>query len=504
LSQSAKGGTLYKKISAQYVLGFDGTRHTLIEDGEVVFEGDSIVFVGRNYEGPVDEDRDYSQSLVMPGLIDLDALADIDHLILDSWPSPDVAAGHLWSDDYFANRRRDVFTPSERATVREFALAQLALHGITTYMPIASEIHSSWAEGLDELVDMAEISRRIGLRGYLGPAYRSGVHVITAAGDREVHFDEDKGLAGLRDAERFMDYAAGLTDPLVTGVLLPCRIETLSEDLMRETARIARERDALVRLHCLQSPLEDEFLQHSAGREVLELLESTGLFSTRLLIPHGVVINAKDPASSAPGSPLDLLARHGVSIVHCPLTSFRYQKQLVSFDRFREAGINLCLGTDSFPPDLVRGMDLGMHLTRMAEGRPDAGALADYFDAATLGGARALGRTDLGRLSPGMQADITVVSLGSFGDGVIEDPLRTLVLNGTARQVTDTYVAGRPVVADGVLPGIDLEALRAEAQRLFAKMRAAYSERDVHLREPDVLFPPTYPRADIAKSIAVP
>jgi 8-oxoguanine deaminase len=167
---------LFTKISARYVLGSDGKQHTLIEDGEVVFQGDSIVFVGRGYDGPVDEERDYGQSLIMPGLIDLDALADIDHLILDSWAAPDVAAGHLWSEDYFANRRRDVFTRAERAKVREFALAQLALHGVTTYMPIASEIHSSWAESFDELVDMTETSLRIGLRGYLGPAYRSGVH----------------------------------------------------------------------------------------------------------------------------------------------------------------------------------------------------------------------------------------------------------------------------------------------------------------------------------------
>src|SRR3712207_4535289 len=119
----------------------------------------------------------------------------------------------------------------------EYALAQLALHGITTYMPIASEIHSSWAESFEELVDMAETSRRIGLRGYLGPAYRSGVHVTTADGSRSVLFDEAAGLAGLRDAEKFLDYAAGLGDPLVAGVLLPCRIETLSEQLMRESAR---------------------------------------------------------------------------------------------------------------------------------------------------------------------------------------------------------------------------------------------------------------------------
>ncbi|GAB4098440.1 chlorohydrolase family protein [Sinomonas halotolerans] len=486
---------MFRKITAQYVLGFAEGRHTLIEGGEVVWDGDSIVFVGRGYDGPVHEELDCGQSLVTPGLVDLDALADIDHLILDSWAAPEVALGHVWSEDYFARGRRDVFTRQERAVVREFALAQLALHGITTYMPIASEVHSAWAEGFDELVDMAETSRRIGLRGYLGPAYRSGVHVATASGGRDVHFEPALGEEGLRDAERFLDFAAGLGDPLVTGVLLPCRIETLSEDLMRQTAKTARERGVLVRLHCLQSPLEEGLLQRAAGQGVLGLLESTGLLGARLLIPHGVEIDARDPAAAAPGGPLETLARHGVSIVHCPLTSFRYGKQLVSFDRFREAGVNLCLGTDSFPPDLVRGIDVGSHLARMAEGRPDAGRLADYFDAATLGGAAALGRPDLGRLAPGAQADIAVWSLASFGDGVVEDPLRTLVLNGTARQATHTFVAGRPVVVDSGLPGVDLAALRAEGQRLFGRMREAYSERDILLRDPDELFPPVYPRA---------
>ncbi|WP_077488238.1 chlorohydrolase family protein [Sinomonas mesophila] len=492
---------MYTKITARYVLGSDGGQHALIEDGEVVVKGDTIVFVGRGYDGPVDEERDYGQSLVMPGLIDLDALADIDHLILDSWPSPDVAPGHLWSEDYFDHRRRDVFTRAERATVREFALAQLALHGVTTYMPIASEIHSSWAEGFDELADMAETGRRLGLRGYLGPAYRAGVHVTTADGGRTVRFDEAGGLAGLRDAERFLDYAADLADPLVTGVLLPCRIETITEELMRETARVARERDALVRLHCLQSALEEGLLQRATGQGVIELLESTGLLGARLLIPHGVEIDARDPRATAPGGPLETLARHGVSIVHCPLTSFRYGKQLVSFDRFRAAGVNVCLGTDSFPPDLVRGIDVGAHLARMVEGRPDAGRLADYLDAATLGGARALGRDDLGRLAPGAQADLTVFALDQFADGVVEDPVRTLVLNGTARNVTDTFVAGRPVVVNGTLPGVDLESLRAEAQRLFGLMRAAYSERDLERRGPDELFPPVYPGAAVPASV---
>lgn len=482
------------KYSADYVLGYDGSGHTLIPRGMVVVEDDIIIHVGAEYDGDVDECIELGQCLLTPGLIDLDALTDIDHLILDSWASPDLAPAHIWSQEYFDTGRHDVCTPEERQTLREFALVQLALHGVTTYMPIASEIHSSWAETHDELVGMSETSRRLGLRGYLGPAYRSGVHVVTAEGERRVAFAEDKGHEGLDDARRFLDYARDLADPLVTGVLLPCRIETMTEDLLTRTAALATERNVPVRLHSLQGELEVKLLAE-AGDTPIEVLRRTGLLDCDLLVPHGVMIDATDPAQHEPEGALTLLAKHGVSIIHCPLTSFRYGKALNSFDRFRAAGINIALGTDSFPPDLIRGMDAGMHLARLVEGRPDAGALNDYFDAATLGGAAALKRPDLGRLAPGAQADFVAFSLGDFRDGVIEDPLRTLVLNGTARQVTHSVVAGRPVVVDSAVPGIDLDALRARAQAIFTKMRNAYSERDARQRDADVLFPPPYPMA---------
>lgn len=483
------------QLSARYVLGYDGTRHVMHTDGHVVMRDDEIIYVGTGYTGPVDERRDFGQSLIAPGLIDLDALTDIDHMIFDSWPTEETAPGLQWSEDYFNNRRRDVFTAEQRQSVRKFALAQLALHGVTTYMPIASEIHSSWAETFEELQGMAQSSIELGLRGFLGPAYRSGINVTDDGGQRVILFDEEEGRKGLADAARFLDYADELGHPLLTGVLLPCRIETLSDKLMRQTAELAIERNALVRLHCLQQPNEDGFLIKLTGRTVLEQLGDSGLLDTRLLIPHGVVIDGTDPSSGAEGGPLNVLARHDVSIIHCPLTSFHYSDILKSFDAFAAAGVNMCLGTDSFPPDLIKGIDVGTHLARIAEGRRDAGAVSAFFDAATLGGATALGRDDLGRLCPGAQADIMVASLGDFRDGVVEDPLRTLILNGSARNVTDTYVAGRPVVVDGSLLGIELDELRAEGQRLFGQMVEAYGERDYRRREASELFPPVYASA---------
>ncbi|QNS08063.1 chlorohydrolase family protein [Streptomyces xanthii] len=478
---------------ARHVLAHQDGGHALLRDGEVVWEDDVIVYVGPRFDGPVDVDRDLGDTLVMPGLIDLDALTDIDHLVIDSWHSPDHGRGLQWSQDYFDHRRRDVFTPEERATVREYALAQLALHGITTYMPIASEVHSSWAEPYDELVAMAETSRRIGLRGYLGPAYRSGVNVATADGGRDVAFREELGRAGLAHAVRFLDHLAKLDDPLLTGVLLPCRIETLSTELLRATAETARSRDVLVRLHALQGTTEREITQRRHGMTPLQLIEESGLFETRLLIPHSVVIDRHPTLFGEDRGDLDTLVRSGASVIHCPQTSMRYGEALHSFRAYREAGVNLCLGTDSFPPDLIRGMDAGVHLAKIVDGRLDAAPVEQYVEAATLGGARALGRSDLGRLEPGAQADLVAFDLGDIRDGVLDDPVRTFLLNGTARQATQSVVAGRPVLVDRELPGVDLAGLQKEAQRLFDTMRAAYAERDLLGRDPDTLFPPTFP-----------
>lgn len=490
------GVTVLTKVTARYVLGFRNGHHVLLEGACVVYSGTSIEYVGHDYAGPVDKERQLGDALLMPGLIDLDALTDIDHLILDSWAGPEQAKGHQWSEDYFRNGRTDVFTAEERQQVREYALIQLMLHGITTYMPIASEVHSEWAEPLEELRGMAETSRRLGLRAYLGPAYRSGVNVVLENGERSVRFDDGRGRGGFADALCFIDHATELNDPLVNGVLLPCRIETLDIELLKATAAASEDRDVLVRLHSLQGLVERELIMDWHGVTPLELLDQVGLLNERLLIPHATYTDRNPAVFGEDRGDLARLAGSGASIIHCPLTSMRYGSALDSFNAYKAAGINISLGTDSFPPDLIRGIDAGVHLAKILAGTNDAGDVAGYFDAATLGGAKALQRPDLGRLEPGAQADLVAFSLGDIRDGVHEDPLRTLLLNGTARQAVLSVVAGRTIMADGLIEGVDLEYWRVKGQELFDKMRRAYTVRDARNRPADELFPPVYARLE--------
>src|SRR5690242_13854625 len=202
------------KITARFVIGYDGTDHVIYRDGAVVYEDDRIVFAGHDHgqhlesdgqlAAPVDHLIEAGDAIVSPGFIDLNALADIDHGILDTWPSPDLMTGHVWSEDYFSNRRHELFSADDERFQRRYALCQLLLNGTTTAMPIAAETYREWCETYDQLADVAEIAAELGLRMYLGPAYRSGINVIRPDGSRDVAWDHARGEEGLEQAVQFV------------------------------------------------------------------------------------------------------------------------------------------------------------------------------------------------------------------------------------------------------------------------------------------------------------
>lgn len=479
-------------VRAAFVVGYADGDHVVLRDGEVVTEGNRIVFVGRGYDGRTDRVIDAGNAILSPGFIDLDALADIDHAILDTWHGPQTGPGLNWSADYFHHRRHDVFPAEDRDFKHAFAFTHLIRNGITTAMPIEAETHNAWAETYEEMEIVAATAQLFGLRIYLGPSYRAGVNVTDSEGRHAVLFDEAEGRRGLAEAVRFVEAFSPSADGLVRGAMLPCRIETLTPELMRATAREARRLGAKVRLHCLQDISELTFLSERYGKSPLELLEETGLLDADLLIPHAVYIGGHSRNPDGDRRDLARLARSGASVIHCPMTSLRYGVALESFARYRAAGVNMALGTDSFPPDMIRNMDVGVHLSKLMEGRTDGGSAADLFRAATLGGAAALGRDDLGRIAPGACADMVLVSLDDTRTGVIEDPIRTLLMHCTGANVTTVIIDGRIVMENGTIPGIDEVAMRQRAQAYFDRMKAAYGERDYRRRPADKLFPPTF------------
>ena len=96
------------KLKASYVIGYDGTDHVIIPDGEVVYENDTIIYVGKHYEGAVDKTEDAGNAVVMPGFIDLNALGDIDHDIHHTEPYTNMPNSLHSSEDYFVEGTHEV------------------------------------------------------------------------------------------------------------------------------------------------------------------------------------------------------------------------------------------------------------------------------------------------------------------------------------------------------------------------------------------------------------
>lgn len=479
-------------ITARWVVGHQDGRHRLLRDGEVVFDGNRITHVGFGYRGPVARRLDYGNALIGPGFIDLDALADLDTTILGFDNQPAWKKGRVWPEDYLRAGPYEMYTPDELAWQKRYAFTWLIRNGITTALPIASLFYREWGETWDEFAAAADAAAELGLRVYLGPAYRSGNQFVRDDGTIDAFFDEERGLKGLDEAIRFCRTFEGRAGGLVRTMLAPDRIETCTPALLRRTAAAGRELDVPVRQHSCQSKIEYDMVLRLRGMSPPEWMASLGYLNERTLLPHGTFVSGSSRIGR-PGNDLEIIRDSGASIVHCPLVSSRHGNVIESFGRYRRMGLKLGLGTDTAPPDMVLNMQVGIILARVVDAGADAVRSEDYYDAATLGGANALLRDDLGRLQPGAKADITVFDLSAPDLGQVIDPIQTMMLTGGGRHFTTVIVDGRFVMENGVIPGVDPIADTARAQAQFDKLISLYPQR-THGHPPvEAIFSSAYP-----------
>ncbi len=475
-------------LKASCVVGFDGQRHVLWRDGEVVIENSRVLFVGRGFPGPVDQWIDYGNALLGPGFIDLDALGDLDSTVLTLDNCDERTMGRMWSQEYLERGPKESYSFEEEVFKYRYAFTQLIRNGITTAMPITSMYYREWAESFDEFAAVAGVAAELGLRTYLGPCYMSGMQVVQRDGSLTEHWDEARGLAGLDAAERFFRDFDGSHGGLIRGALLPDRIQTCTPALLQRTAALSRELRAPVRLHCCQGKDEVALVKRLRGQAPLAWLERLDLLGPRTLLPHGIHIEGDDD--------LARLADSGASLVHCPVVFARDGEALDSFGRYRAHGVNFALGTDTWPADLLDNMRQGLNIARIREGGTAQTSALDLYNAATLGGARALGRDDLGRLAPGAKADITVFSLDGLHLGPLFDPLKNLILAGRGDDCIASWINGRCVMEDGQVKGVDYPTLQRQAQRQFHKLMQSHAERAFGQPDWRGLFQPAMPFAD--------
>ena len=440
-----------------------GGGHRLLRGGALVFEDDRVTFVGRAFAGAVDRRIDATGRLVIPGLVNIHCHADVEaggRLIADAGRRDYFHTGFL---NYYGARQgaRSLGPRQDPDVGGRFAMAEMLRNGCTTVVDIgvAAESH-------------ARIAGELGLRAYLSPAYKSAEYVVDGQGRLSYEEHEAEGLAGLERARAFIHKHAGSHDGRVQGMFFPYQVDTCSPALLRATRKAADELGVGIEIHAGQNLLEFHEILRRHTLTPVEYLADTGLLGPDAIVGHCIISTAHHLAALPAGRDLEILARSGASVAHCPLVFARRGNALESFAKYRAAGVNVGLGTDTYPRDLISEMRWASNLCKIVERDFTVATAADVFTAATLGGARALRRDDLGRLAPGAKADIVVVDMRSFRIGPYRDPIKALVQCGTADDVDRVIVDGRTVVEDGRVVGLDeaalLAAAQAEADRLWA------------------------------------
>lgn len=301
---------------------------------------------------------------------------------------------------------------------------------------------------------------------------------VLATGARVVLGSPIIDLPGMRwqtmlaETERWID-----TDGLRFGpgdrvelTYAPHSAYTLPVEALEAVASSAAARDALVQIHVAETADEDAPQRAEYG-SVPALLEKVGLLRGRLLAAHAVHLSDDDIA---------LLARSGAGVAHCPGSNAKLASGVARLTDLRAASVAVGLGTDGPASnddlDLWEEVQLSAMLARLSAKDATALSAGEALLLATRGGAEALGRDDIGALEAGRWADLVHIDVDdpAFATGldVPDDQLlANLVWAAGSRKVTDVWVAGDPVVADGECTRVDRTKAQADVAEAAARLR---------------------------------
>jgi cytosine/adenosine deaminase-related metal-dependent hydrolase len=428
------------------------------DTGHVAFEGDRIVSVGAG-DGPDGERIDASGRLVTAGLVNCHH-----HLYQSATRGLSQQATLFeWLVELYPTWAR-IDAGVERAAARA-GLAALLLSGCTT----ASDHHYVFPRGAGDLLEVEiEVARELGIRFH---PCRGSMDLGKSAGGLppdEITEDRDEILAACAAAiDRWHDPSPGA---MLRIALAPCSPFSVTRELMRETAELARTRAVRLHTHMAETVEEEEFCKELFGMRPVEYLEELGWLGDDVWLAHCVHLNEHE---------VSRFGATGTGVAHCPSSNARLGAGIAPVVPLVRAGAPVGLGVDGAASneagELGGELRQALLFARLAGG-PAALNAHEALELGTVHGARCLGREDeLGTLEAGMLADVVLWRLDDLDHAGIEDPVAALVLG--PRPLADrVFVGGREVVRGGELLTGDAERiahdLAAASARLAAGVRA--------------------------------
>jgi cytosine/adenosine deaminase-related metal-dependent hydrolase len=429
------------------------------ETGHLVVEDDRIAAVGSGPAPSFDDDvptrrLDARGCLATPGLVNC-------HHHLYQWATRGLAQEATLFEWLVALYPvwAGIDEEIERAAARA-GLAALARSGCST----STDHHYVFPRGGgDLLATEVAAARELGLRFH---PCRGSMDLGQSRGGLppdEIVEDRDAILAASEDAlHRFHDPSPGA---LVRVALAPCSPFSVTGELMRETAELARRRGVRLHTHLAETVEEEAFCQEQFGCRPVEYLEQLGWLGSDVWLAHCVHLDDREVAR---------FGETGTGVAHCPSSNARLGAGIARVADLVGAGAPVGLGVDGAASNEAGELQLELRAAllhaRLRSG-PRALTARTALELGTIHGARCLGREDeLGSLEAGKLADVALWKLDEPGIAGIDDPVAALVL-GPPRPVHTLLVHGRPVVEAGVLLTADGEELARDAARASRRMR---------------------------------
>ena len=345
---------------------------------------------------------------------------------------------------------------------------------------------------------LAEVTR-LGTRAYLAPGYDCGRWVGDEKGRLKRVRNDAAGLGDLKIALDWIARHDGAAGGRVRGILVPHAVDICSVELLTRTRQSADELKLPIATHAAYSVLEFHDIVREHMMTPIELLDDVGLLRPTLNIGHGNLIADNPNLNYSVARDLALMGRAGVTVSHCPINIVRRARTLDSWKKYQEAGVNLAIGSDTYPRDMMMNMRTASYLGKIMSHTYLAATAGEVFSAATLGGAISLGRDDLGRLASGARADIVIIDLSGRNTlryGPVRDPVKSIVECGFGDDVDTVIVDGKVCMEGGVIPGVDFAAIRDEAQRAAEVVWDTKGEWDVLGRTAEQACPWSFPLVD--------
>jgi cytosine/adenosine deaminase-related metal-dependent hydrolase len=486
-------------IDGGTVIGFQDGKHVILRDAQVVYEKDRVTFVGRGYAGQVQNRVDARGKLVIPGLVNHHMAFGV-HMqmyrldaVRRNFFNSGIGLGVQSAEAY----RQAGPDSSDWAASAEYAMATALRTGTTTFVMVPNYGRHPYRGRVGDDQELVDFAANSGLRAYLALPYISGGARGTSEGTVEWVRTEEDGWKGFEQAIEFARDFDGAADDRIRTFLFPYQADNCTPDLLLASKKAAAELGCTLKIHVAQYLLEFHEMIRRTAKTPVQFLSELGFLGPEVSLTHAI-FTTRHPWLGFPeddDKDTQLIVDSGATVAHCPVVFARNGVALYSFSHYARAGIPVSLGTDTSPHDMLMEMRTAALMSKLTDQDRTSGLAREVFDAATLGGAKALMRDDIGRLAPDAKADIVLVDVDRIHIGPVaaDDPIKALVYCAYGDDVDTVIIDGKTRVQKGKVLNLDEPTMRARAELFNRKLYASVAQSIYQGKPLTQFYEPAFP-----------